>query len=167
MRNAAADSAPGCARARAGGSSRRGGPRAGRASPRERLTLERDRSFGSDRRLRTKRDFQRVFEDPVRSSDRYFSVLARARDQARARAQGGAVPARLGLAVAKKRIRRANRRNRLKRVVRESFRENQDRLAGLDLVVIPFATADREPGTVLRGSLGRHWTALSEECRPR
>lgn len=166
MRSAAADSAPGCARARAGGSSRRGGPRAGRASPRERLTLERDRSFGSDRRLRTKRDFQRVFEDPVRSSDRYFSVLARARDQARARAQG-INPARLGLAVAKKRIRRANRRNRLKRVVRESFRENQDRLAGLDLVVIPFATADREPGTVLRGSLGRHWTALSEECRPR
>ena len=162
MRNAAADSAPRCARARAGGSSRRGGPRAGRASLRERLTLERDRSFGSDRRLRTKRDFQRVFEDPVRSSDRYFSVLARAR----ARAQGVS-RARLGLAVAKKRIRRANRRNRLKRLVRESFRENQDRLAGLDLVVIPFATADREPGTVLRGSLGRHWTALSEECRPR
>ena len=158
MRNAAADSAPGCARARAGGSSGRGGPRVGRASPRERLTLERDRSFGGDRRLRTKHDFQRVFGDPVRSSDRYFSVLARARV---------AGPARLGLAVAKKRIRRANRRNRLKRLVRESFRENQDRLAGLDLVVIGLAAADREPGRVLRGSLGRHWTILSEECRPR
>ena len=101
-----------------------------------------------------------MFEDPVRSSDRYFSVLARARAQ-------GVSQARLGLAVAKKRIRRANRRNRVKRLVRESFRENQDRLAGLDLVVIATATADREPGTVLRGSLGRHWTALSEECRPR
>ena len=162
MRNAAAVSAPRCARARAGGSSRRGEPRAGRASLRERLTLERDRSFGGDRRLRTKRDFQRVFEDPVRSSDRYFSVLARAR----ARAPGG-VPARLGLAVAKKRIRRANRRNRVKRLVRESFRESQDRLAGLDLVVIALAAADREPGPVLRGSLERHWAALSEECGPR
>ena len=69
--------------------------------------------------------------------------------------------------MAKKRIRRANRRNRLKRLVRESFRENQDRLAGLDLVVIGLAAADREPGRVLQGSLGRHWTILSEECRPR
>ncbi len=75
--------------------------------------------------------------------------------------------ARLGLAVAKKRIRRANRRNRLKRLVRESFRENQNRLAGLDLVVVALATADRAPGRVLRGSLDRHWTTLSEQCRPR
>jgi len=69
--------------------------------------------------------------------------------------------------VAKKRIRRANRRNRVKRVVRESFRENQDRLAGLDLVVVALANADQEPGMVLRGSLERHWTTLSERCRLR
>ena len=72
--------------------------------------------------------------------------------------------------MAKKRIRRANRRNRVKRLVRESFRENQDRLAGLDLVVVALANADREPGTVLRvppGSLERHWTTLSERCRLR
>ena len=69
--------------------------------------------------------------------------------------------------MAKKRVRRANRRNRLKRVVRESFRENQDRLPGLDLVVVALATADREAGPVLRGSLEKHWTTLSEECRPR
>lgn len=77
------------------------------------------------------------------------------------------VPARLGIAVAKKRIRRANRRNRLKRLVRESFRENQDRLAGLDLVVVALAPADREPGVVIRGSLDRHWTTLADKCRPR
>ena len=158
MRNAVADFAPRCARARGGGSSRRGGPRAGRAWRREPLTLARDRSFGSDRRLRTRHDFQRVFEDPVRSSDRYFSVLARARS---------AGPARLGIAVAKKRIRRANRRNRLKRLVRECFRENQDRLSGLDLVVVALATADQAAGSVLRGSLERHWTMLAERCRPR
>ena len=69
--------------------------------------------------------------------------------------------------MAKKRIRRANRRNRVKRLVRESFRENQDRLAGLDLVVVALALADREPGAVLRGSLERHWTKLAKECRPR
>ena len=69
--------------------------------------------------------------------------------------------------MAKKRIRRANRRNRVKRLVRESFRENQDRLAGLDLVVVALANADQEPGMVLRSSLERHWTTLSERCRLR
>ena len=69
--------------------------------------------------------------------------------------------------MAKKRVRRANRRNRLKRLVRESFRENQERLVGLDLVVVALATADRETGAVLRGSLEKHWKTLSEECRQR
>jgi ribonuclease P protein component len=69
--------------------------------------------------------------------------------------------------VAKKRIRRANRRNRVKRLVRECFRENQDRLAGLDLVVVALAAADQAAGAVLRGSLERHWTMLAERCRSR
>ena len=68
--------------------------------------------------------------------------------------------------MAKKRVRRATRRNRLKRLVRESFRENQHRLAGLDLVVIVLAPADGEPGVVLRSSLDRHWTRLAEACSP-
>ena len=58
-------------------------------------------------------------------------------------------------------------RNRLKRLVRESFRENHHRLAGLDLVVIALGTADREPGVAVRASLERHWTTLAETCRPR
>ncbi|MCY4454129.1 MAG: ribonuclease P protein component [Immundisolibacterales bacterium] len=143
---------------RVGASSRRGAPRAGCAWLREPLTLDLDRSFGRERRLRTRRDFQRVFEAPVRSSGRYFSVLARVRCIGHAR---------LGLAVAKKRVRRANRRNRLKRLVRESFRENQNRLAGMDLVVVAFAAADRERGAVLRSALERQWATLAEECRLR
>ena len=103
-----------------------------------------------------------MFEAPVRSSDRYFVVFARSR---------GAGAARLGLAVAKKRVRRANRRNRLKRLIRESFRENQDRLAGLDLVVVAHAPADREPGSNLLASLRKHWrkhsTGAANECGPR
>ena len=128
------------------------------ASRREPLTLDRDRSFGRDRRLRSGSDFRRVFEAPIRSSDRYFSILARPQDLGRAR---------LGLAIAKKRVRRANRRNRLKRLVRESFRMNGHLLAGLDFVVVAQAAADREPAAALRDSLRRHWTGLSERCEPR
>lgn len=45
-------------------------------------------------------------------------------------------PARLGLVVAKKHLKRAIDRNRFKRLVRESFRSHQLQLAGLDVVVL-------------------------------
>jgi ribonuclease P protein component len=45
-------------------------------------------------------------------------------------------PARLGLVVAKKHLKRAVDRNRFKRLVRESFRSHQEQLAGLDVVVL-------------------------------
>ncbi len=49
---------------------------------------------------------------------------------------GGKPWARLGIVVAKKNVRLAVARNRLKRIVRESFRQQQDSLQGLDVVVI-------------------------------
>jgi len=44
--------------------------------------------------------------------------------------------ARLGLAVPKKHIHRAVERNRLKRIIRESFRLKQEKLKGNDIVVV-------------------------------
>lgn len=159
-RSGGVDFVPRCAPAKGGGSSRPAEPGAASVSRREPLTPPRpDHSFGRDRRLLTGRSFRRVFEAPVRSSDRYFSIFARARDNA-----PGTPTARLGLAIAKKRVRRAHRRNRLKRLVRESFRENQHQLSGLDLVVTAHTAAEREPGATLRDSLQRHWRELSSKA---
>ncbi len=47
-----------------------------------------------------------------------------------------AAPARLGLAIAKKRAKRAVDRNRLKRVAREAFRHRREELSGLAIVVM-------------------------------
>lgn len=47
----------------------------------------------------------------------------------------GRTHARLGLAIGRKALRRAVDRNRVRRQVRESFRLNQRRLSGLDIVV--------------------------------
>jgi len=55
-------------------------------------------------------------------------------------------PPRLGLAIAKKRAKRAVDRNKLKRVARECFRTQMGLLAGIQLVVMnrdAAATADK------------------------
>jgi len=44
--------------------------------------------------------------------------------------------ARLGLAVAKRAVRRASERNRIKRIARECFRHMRTELAGIDLVLL-------------------------------
>lgn len=44
--------------------------------------------------------------------------------------------ARLGIVVAKRNVKLAVARNRIKRLVRETFRQQQQRLDGLDIVVV-------------------------------
>jgi len=102
-------------------------------------------------RLQEPRQFRYVFDEPTRLGDRLVTVLARA---------NGLPHARLGLAVARRRIARASARNTFKRIVRESFRAHQEALAGVDVVVLPkpaAATADRAS---LRASIDRQWNIL-------
>jgi ribonuclease P protein component len=65
------------------------------------------------------------------------------------------MPGRLGLAVSKKALRRAVDRNRMKRQIREAFRQRRARLAGQDIVVMvrrEVATAER---ATVRAALNR------------
>jgi ribonuclease P protein component len=48
-------------------------------------------------------------------------------------------------------------RNRIKRIVRESFRQRQDRLSGLDLVVLNHPAAGSASNAQMTDSLERHW----------
>lgn len=108
--------------------------------------------FGKNRRLPDAAAFGRVFENASRSRDTWFTVLCRNNDLEHAR---------LGLAISKKQCKKAAARNRLKRIVRESFRQHQAALEGLDVVVMNRArAADAESG-VLRESLDGHW----QRCR--
>jgi len=101
-------------------------------------------------------DYKKVFARPVRSSDRYFTVLAR-RDEKQELA-------RLGLAVAKKHVRRAVDRNRIKRLVRESFRRQQDLLRGLDIVVLVKPGIEKADNPALFASLQQHWQRLGRQA---
>lgn len=66
--------------------------------------------------------------------------------------------ARLGLAIAKKQIPRAVDRNRIKRVIRESFRLHQ--LQDHDFVVLARRDTASATNRQLSRSLARHWERL-------
>jgi len=108
--------------------------------------------FSKDSRLPDAASFGRVFEKATRSRDKWFTVLCRKNDLASAR---------LGLAISKKQCRKATARNRLKRIIRESFRHHYDALEGLDIVVMNKVAAADEQNRVLVDSLVNHW----QQCR--
>ena len=87
----------------------------------------------------------------MRSADDQFTVLARA---------NGLPVARLGLAIARKHIKTAVARNRVKRVIRESFRAEATELRGLDFVVMARCNLSGTENARLRTSLRKHWTRL-------
>lgn len=103
-------------------------------------------------RLRKPSEFKRVFKRPVISSDRFFKVLAQ---------NGIGAGPRLGMAVSRQVDRKATGRNRIKRVIRESFRQH---FAGggpaVDFVVLP----RKECATICNGqlfrSLDKHWARI-------
>ena len=72
--------------------------------------------------------------------------------------------ARLGLAISKKQLPRAVDRNRIKRLVRESFRQHQEQLAGLDCVVMARSAVSTLSNAVIFETLENHWNRLAEKC---
>jgi ribonuclease P protein component len=113
--------------------------------------------FSPDRRLHTAADFGRVFAEPTRSGDRYFTVLAR---------HNGRAAARLGLTISRRVAKRAVDRNTLKRLARESFRQ-QAALPPWDFVVLARPGAARAERRALRESLDRHFAQLTKAAAAR
>lgn len=112
-------------------------------------------SFPPRFRLSKPAEYRYVFSEPVKSSDRYFTILARV---------NGLGHPRLGLAVAKKNIKKAVERSRIKRAVRESFRLNQHPLNSMDIVVLARRDAAGADPKFIRNSLARHWVKLADQC---
>ncbi len=119
---------------------------------------ERDRRLTRQRRLRQASEFKRVFDRPIKVHSAHFTVLARARD--------AASEPRLGLAIAKRQIRRASARNRIKRLIRESFRHHLAQLAGLDIVVMARKGAQEKENAAIFQELEGLWQKLKKRCEP-
>ncbi|PWD87283.1 ribonuclease P protein component [Ignatzschineria cameli] len=120
--------------------------------------------FEREKRLLTAEDYSAVFKDNRSFKDRSFLILVkRANSQEQAQTLDLKVP-RLGLAISKKNFKRAVDRNLVKRVVRESFRNHQALLTGLDIVVMSRATTDVHNSLALHASLEKHWEQISKIC---
>lgn len=72
--------------------------------------------------------------------------------------------ARLGLVISRKHVKTAVKRNLIKRLIRESFRSNKQRLPSLDIVVIGRKGVGDKANEELRKSLENHWKKI-EQCR--
>ena len=87
-----------------------------------------DLGFAPEHRLLTPVQFKNVFDGATcKASGPNVLLLSRHNDLTHAR---------LGLVIAKKNIRRAVDRNRVKRIARESFRHHRAELDNLDIVVL-------------------------------
>ena len=99
-------------------------------------------------------EFQRVFKlGNLKSHDKGFVVLALENDLEFAR---------LGLTVAKKNVASSVARNRIKRLIRESFRHHKNSLKNLDVVVIVRRGTDKLDNQGISLALEKHWQRLAK-----
>lgn len=114
-------------------------------------------AFPKSLRLLNSGDFQSVFDQaPFRANHQQFLILARSNERNYPR---------LGLVIAKKHVRLAVERNRIKRQIRESFRHRQALLAGLDVIVLARKGMDDLSNQQLSEQLEQQWQRLIRKAR--
>ena len=116
---------------------------------RERLT------FPAARRLRHKWEFDQLYARGQRLGNQHFGITAHPNELGLAR---------LGLAVASKPFGGSVPRNRIRRLIRESFRLRQHDLPNVDLVVSARPRAKDASAAELRASLEGLWDKVKVQC---
>lgn len=117
---------------------------------RNRLTLP------AQRRLRRKVEFDAAYAHGRRFGDGFFGVTAYLNDKGCPR---------LGLAVAVRAAGGGVARNRIRRIIRESFRLHQHALPAVDLIISARGRAKGARGPELHASLADLWKKVSQQCR--
>ena len=110
-------------------------------------------SFGTESRIRCAADYKSVFDGALfKVHQPHFLFLAKLTEQPKSR---------LGIVVAKKKVRRAHERNRVKRLARESFRLHQAQFnADIDIVVMPKIGIETMTNQELHQQLDFAWQKL-------
>ena len=113
--------------------------------------------FPKTSRLLNAADYKAVFGDAqLKVSCRHFLVLANRNTRSSAR---------LGLVIAKKNVALAVQRNRIKRQLRNTFRQNGEQLDKLDLVVLARKGADKLNNKELIDTINSLWQDLHDKMK--
>ena len=109
--------------------------------------------YGREKRLLTARHFKAVFDSPSgKVPGKNLLLLAR---------ENGLPHPRLGLVIGKKSVKLSVQRNRLKRLMRDSFRQHQEILAGWDIVIVARKGLGDVENPELHQHFGKLWKRLA------
>lgn len=106
--------------------------------------------FDKSRRLLAKHDYDYVFAQAHKVMTPHFIILYRHNEVGHAR---------LGLALSKRMIAKAHDRNRVKRLLRESFRTKQQ-LPAIDIIVLAKPGVARVENAILVHKLEQAWNKI-------
>ncbi|MFT6389636.1 MAG: ribonuclease P protein component [Cellvibrionaceae bacterium] len=119
-------------------------------------TICRPLSFPKSRRLLSSKEFEWVFADAsVRASNQHCLILSRPNDS-----EGP----KLGLIIAKKHVRLAVERNRIKRIIRESFRQQQHQLPTINAIVLARKGLDKLESKDIHDLLELLWQKIRKKA---
>ncbi|RVT47610.1 ribonuclease P protein component [Rheinheimera sediminis] len=113
-------------------------------------------TFSRELRLLTPREFDNVFQNPFRVSSPLFTILCKPTQSSHPR---------LGLTIAKKRVKLATHRNRIKRCSRDSFRLHQHELPPVDLVLMVKGDISNTPNEELHKQLDKLWGKIARQYK--
>ncbi len=113
-------------------------------------------SFSREQRLLCAADFKAVFDQPdVKASRQHGLLLARASQHNTSR---------LGLIIAKKNVRKAVERNRIKRLVREYFRRATHAQGNFDIIFLARRGIDNLDSQAVNVLLTKLWQRLEDSA---
>ncbi|WP_045856397.1 ribonuclease P protein component [Teredinibacter purpureus] len=114
-------------------------------------------SFTKTDRLLNSGAFSAVFDNALfKASHQHFLILAKTNTVGHPR---------LGLVIAKKNIRHAVQRNRVKRLIRETFRLKQHNLPPIDAIVLARRGGDQIANNELRETLEKLWKRVAKRAQ--
>ena len=115
-------------------------------------------NFSRAQRLVHKPQFDAVYQTGRKLGDQYFLVLTKSNCLTQPR---------LGLSVSARSVGNSVNRNRIKRIIRDSFRLNSAGLPAVDIVVNTRPSARDASNVELRNSLALHWINMVKRCAAR
>lgn len=113
-------------------------------------------SFTRELRLLDATQYKYVFAKARRFGNQNFTLLVRVNEESHAR---------MGLAIAKKAVKRAVDRNRIKRIIRESFRHMQYDLPNIDVVIMCRPSAVPLKKEEIRQQFDKQWSYINRKLK--